>query len=170
MKAILQQMRRIPRWLKITSGIVLFGLIFWHFLYGSSCGYIPVKSSIEEMNRIFYGWQVLREDTIPELSKNGEVSSEAIMIMQKWRTLAYELPVPGCLDGAHSNLIDAIESDYQTFHLAKDRITIEKKMEFLSANAPLFVRYTQNVDLIEACAPTCNVEKGFADLFDAFDK
>ncbi len=169
MKAILQQVRRIPPSLKITSGIVLSGLILWYFLYGP-CGSVPVKSSIQEMNRIFNGWQELRDRTIPEFSKNGEVSSETITIMQKWRQLAYELPVPGCLDGTRSNLIDAIESDYLTFQLAKDRISIEKKMEFLSSNAFLFVRYKQNVELIEACAPICNVGKDFMDLFEAFHK
>jgi hypothetical protein len=136
-------------------------LILWYFLYGP-CGSIPVKSSIKEMNRIFYGWQELRDRTIPKFSENGEVSSETMTIMQKWRQLAYELPVPGCLDGSRSNLIDAIESDYQTFQLAKDRIPTEKKMEFLSSNDPLFVRYKQNVDLMEACAPLCNVEKYFS--------
>jgi hypothetical protein len=155
MNNILQQVRRIPLSLKVISGIILFGLILWQFLYGS-CGTIPVKSSITEMNRIFNSWQILREETITELSENGEVSFETLTIMQKWKVLAYGLPVPSCLADSRSNLIDAIESDYQTFHLAKDRISIEKKMEFLSSNAPLFVRYKQNVDLIAACAPLCN--------------
>jgi hypothetical protein len=141
------------------------GLILWYFLYGP-CGSVTVKSSIQEMNRIFSGWQELRDRTIPEFSENGEVSSETMTIMQKWRQLAYELPVPNCMDGLRSNLIDAIESDYQTFQLAKDRIPTEKKMEFLSSNATLFVRYEQNVDLIEACAPICNVDKDFSNLFE----
>ena len=169
MRAIFQQVRRISLSIRISTGIVLSGLILWHFLYGP-CGTVPVKSSIKEMNRIYYAWQVLREDTIPEFSKNGEVSYETITIMQKWRQLVYELPVPGCMDGPRSNLIDAIESDYLTFQLAKDRISIEKKMEFLSANAPRFVRYKENVDLIEACAPVCNLDKGFTDLFEVFRK
>jgi hypothetical protein len=158
MKSIIQQVRRIPPYLKITSGIALLGLIFWYFLYGP-CGTVPVKSSIKEMNRIFYGWQELRDRTIPEFSENGEVSAETLTIMQKWKELAYNLPVPSCLAAARSTLIDAIESDYQTFHLAKDRISIDQKLEFLSSNAPLFVRYKQNADLIEACAPICNVDK-----------
>lgn len=155
MKAILQQLRRIPLYLKIASGIILLGLILWNFLYGS-CGTIPVKSSVTEMNRIFSSWQILREETITELSENGEVSAETLTIMQKWKELAYGLPVPGCLADTRSNLIDAIESDYQTFHLAKDRISVDQKLEFLFSNAPLFIRYQQNVDLIEACAPICN--------------
>jgi len=163
MKALLQKVRRIPPWLRILSGVAITGLIFWNLLYGS-CGTIPVKSSIIEMNRIFNSWQILRDESITELSENGEVSAETLTIMQKWRGLAYELPVPSCLDGARSNLIDAIESDYQTFQLAKDRISIEKKLEFLSANTPLFVRYKQNVDSIEACAQICS------DLFEVFHK
>lgn len=111
------------------------------------------------MNRISNGWLELRERTMPELSKNGEVGSETLTIMQKWRQLAYELPVPSCLADSRSNLIDAIESDYQTFQLAKDRITTEKKLEFLASNAPLFVRYKQELELIEACAPLCYLNK-----------
>lgn len=158
MKSALLQIRRVPPSLKIVFGILLSAWILWYFLYGS-CGYFPVKSSIKEMNRIFNGWLVLREDTLPAFSKSGEVSAETMAIMQKWRGLAYELPVPSCLADSRSKLIDAIESDYQTFQLAKDRISIEKKMEFLSSNVPLFVRYQQDVDLIEACAPICNVGK-----------
>lgn len=155
MKSVLQQIRRVPLFLRILGGIVLLGLILWNFLYGS-CGTIPVKTSIKEMNRIFNSWQVLRDETITELSENGEVSAETLTIMQKWKELAYGLPAPSCLADARSNLIDAIESDYQTFHLAKDRISVDQKMEFLSSNAPLFVRYQQNVELIQACAPMCN--------------
>jgi hypothetical protein len=169
MKSALQQIRHSPLSLKIGAGILLSAWILWYFLYGS-CGFIPVKTSIEEMNRISNGWQVLRNLKISELSKNGEVSSETLTIMQTWRGLAYELPVPSCLAGSRSNLIDAIESDYQTFQLAKDRITTEKKLEFLASNAPIFVRYQQNVDFVEACVPTCSLEQGFADLFDAIQK
>jgi hypothetical protein len=169
MKAILQQVRRIAPSLMTATGIVLSGLILWYFLFGS-CGYVTVKSSIKEMNKILYAWQALRDTTIPELSKNGEVSYKTIIIMQGWRKLAYELKVPSCLDGARSNLIDAIESDYQTFELAKDRITIDRKMQYLSSNAAYFVRYRQHVDLIEACAPTCNLDKDLPDLFEVFQK
>lgn len=169
MKSILQQMHRIPRWLKITSGMAVCGLFLWYFLYGP-CGSIPVKSSIQEMNRIFNGWQELRERTISELSKDGEVRSETLTIMQKWKQLAYGLPVPSCLADSRSNLIDAIESDYQTFHLAKDRISVEKKLEFLSSNVPLFVRYKEQVDLIEACGPLCNINKEFQGLSETFRK
>jgi hypothetical protein len=158
MKSFLQQARHNAAALKIGAAILLFAWILCYFLYGS-CGSVPVKSSIQEMNRISNGWLELRERTIPEFSKNGEVSSETLTIMQKWRQLAYELPVPRCLGDVRSNLIDAIESDYQTFQLAKDRITIEKKLEFLDSNAPLFVRYKQDVELIEACAPLCYLNK-----------
>jgi hypothetical protein len=165
MKSILQKVHRFRSPLLIASGIVLSGLILWYFLYGS-CGYFPVKSSIKEMNEISNAWQVLRELTLPEFSKNGAVTYDTITTMQGWKQLAYNLQVPSCLAGSRSNLIDAIESDYQTFALAQDRISIEKKMEFLSSNAPLFIRYQQNVDLIEACAPSCNVDKDFANLFE----
>jgi len=87
MKSILQQVRRFRPSLKIASGIMLAGWILWYLLYGS-CGYVPVKSSIQEMNRILNGWLELRERTIPELSKNGEVPYETKIIMQKWRQLA----------------------------------------------------------------------------------
>lgn len=168
MKTALQQIRHSPLSLKIGAGLVLL-VFFWYSLYGS-CGAVPVKSSIAEMNKIFNGWQELRERTIPELSKDGEVSFEKLAIMQKWKTLAYQLSVPSCLDGTRSNLIDIIESDYQTFHLAKDRITTEQKIAFLSSNESLFVRYKQNVDLIEACAPLCNIDQGSPNVFDIFHK
>jgi hypothetical protein len=158
MKSVLQQIRPSPLSLKIGAGILLSAWILWYFLYGS-CGSVPVKSSIQEMNRISNGWLELRDRIIPEFSKSGEVNSETIIIMQKWRQLAYELPVPSCLADSRSNLIDAIESDYQTFQLAKDRITTEKKLEFLASNAPLFVRYKQGVELIESCAPLCYMDK-----------
>src|SRR5689334_22578218 len=83
MNAILQRVRHKPSPL-IASGILLAGLILWYFFYGP-CGTVPVKSSIQEMNRIFYGWQELRDRIIPEFSKNGEVSAETMTIMQKWR-------------------------------------------------------------------------------------
>ncbi|MBC7876833.1 MAG: hypothetical protein H7Y59_06635 [Anaerolineales bacterium] len=169
MKALLQQVSRIVPPLLITSGIALSGLILWYLLYGS-CGYVSVKSSIKDMNTILYGWQALRDTTIPEFSKNGAVTYETIAIMEEWRTLAYQLKVPSCLAGARSTLIDAIESDAQTFKLAKDRITIDKKLEYLSSNDALFVRYKEHVDLIESCAPTCNVDTDFHDLPEVLHK
>ncbi|MBC7876675.1 MAG: hypothetical protein H7Y59_05830 [Anaerolineales bacterium] len=151
--------------LMISAGIVLL----CHFLFGP-CGYVSVKSSIKNMNEIFYGWLELRDATIPVFSKNGAVTYETIKIMEEWRTLAYKLKVPGCLAGARSTLIDAIESDYQTFKLSQDRITVDKKLEYLSSNDALFVRYKQQVDLIEVCAPTCNVDTGFPDLLAVLHK
>lgn len=151
--------------LMISTGIVLL----CHFLFGP-CGYISVKSSIEDMNNIFDGWQELRHTTIPAFSKNGAVTYETIKIMDEWKMLAYQLKVPGCLDATRSTLIDAIESDYQTFKLTKDRITIDKKLEYLSSNDALFVRYKQNVDLIETCAPTCNMDTDFSDLLQVLHK
>ena len=141
----------------ISTGIVLL----CHLLFGSSCGYVKVKSSITDMNQVLDGWQELRHTTIPAFSLNGVVPFEMLAIMDNWKTIAYQLRVPSCLRDARSTLIDAIESDYQTFYLAKDRISIDKKLEFLSSNDALFVRYQKNVDLIETCAPTCNVDNLF---------
>jgi hypothetical protein len=169
MKTIHPEVSRTVSSRMIAGGVVLSGLILWYFLFGS-CGYARVKSSIKDMNKILYGWQALRDTTIPEFSKNGEVTYETIKIMDGWRRLAYELKVPGCLDGARSNLIDVIESDYQTFKLAKDRISIDRKLQYLSSNAALFVRYKQHVDLIEACAPTCNLDTDFPDLLEVLHK
>jgi len=164
MKALPNKVRRIVSSPISLTGIVLSGLVLWYFLYGP-CGYMRVKSSIRDMNEIFYDWQALRDVSIPEISKNGEVGFEIIATMQEWRMFAYALKVPACLDGARSSLIDAIESDYQTFHLARDRISIESKLQYLSSNAASFVNYEQQVDLIEACTPTCNLDTDFHDLF-----
>src|SRR5689334_22429723 len=95
MKAFLHKVRLFVSSPKILTGIVLTGLILWYFLYGS-CGYIRVGSSIRNMNEIFYDWQALRDVSIPEISKNGEVGFEIIATMQEWRTLAYQLKVPRC--------------------------------------------------------------------------
>ena len=138
--------------LMISTGIVLL----CHFLFGP-CGYVKVKSSITDMNTIFDSWQELRHTTIPAFSLTGEVAYETISFMNVLKTLAYQLTVPSCLRDARSTLIDAIESDYQTFQLAQDRISIDKKLEFLYSNDALFVRYQQNVALIETCVPTCNL-------------
>lgn len=161
--------RRSVSSLLIASGMVLSGLILWYFLFGS-CGYVTVKSSIKEMNKILYGWQALRDATIPEFSKNGAVTYETIAMMEEWRTLAYELKVPSCLAAARSTLIDAIESDTQTFKLAKDRISVDRKLAYLSSNAAFFIRYKQHIDLIETCAPTCNVDTDFRSLPEVLHK
>lgn len=137
----------------ISSGL----LLLCHFLFGSSCGYFKVNASIADMNFILDSWQEIRQTTIPAFALNGAVPFDTLAMMDEWKTVAYQLTVPGCLRSARSTLIDAIESDYQTFHLAQDRIPVEQKLEFLSLNESMFVRYTENVDLIEACAPTCNL-------------
>ena len=95
---------------------------------------------------------------MPGLSVDGTVSFETITMMEEWRTLAYTLQVPSCLDSTRSTLIDAIESDYQTFHLAQDRISIDQKLQYIASNDAIFDRYLQQVNLIEACAPICNVD------------
>ena len=141
---------------RIAIGIVLSGLILWYFLFGP-CGYVSVKASIKNMNTIFDAWQTLRYRSIPGLSVDGAVSFETITLMEEWRTLAYTLQVPGCLGSARSTLIDAIESDYQTFHLAQDRISIDQKLQYIASNDAIFDRYIQQINLIEACAPICNV-------------
>lgn len=165
-KVVPHKLRRV---VMIVIGIVLSGSILWYFLYGS-CGYVSVKSSIENMNTILDGWQELRHTTIPAFSLDGAVPYETIAIMEEWKRYAYELQVPSCLRSARSTLIDAIESDYQTFHLAKDRITIDKKLEFLSSNDALFVRYQQNVVSIEACAPRCSIDTDLHNLLEVLHK
>ena len=110
------------------------------------------------MNNIFDAWQTLRDRSIPGLSVDGTVSFETITMMEEWRTLAYTLQVPSCLGSTRSTLIDAIESDYQTFHLAQDRISIDQKLQYIASNDAIFDRYIQKVNLIEACAPICNVD------------
>ena len=167
MKVLLHKVRRFMPSPRIAVGIVLSGLILWYLLFGS-CGYVSVKASIKNMNTIFDEWQTLRERSMPGLSVDGVVSFENITNMDVWRTLAYTLQVPSCLSGARSTLIDAIESDYQTFHLAQDRISIDQKLQYIASNEAIFVRYKQNVDLIEACAPTCNVGIDFRNLLEAF--
>ena len=155
-KAFLHKVRRILSSPGTAIGIVLSGLILWYFLFGS-CGYVSVKASIKNMNTIFDAWQTLRDRSIPGLSVDGTVSFETITSMDEWRTLAYALQVPGCLGSTRSTLIDAIESDYQTFHLAQDRISIDQKLQYIASNNAIFDRYRQKVNLIEACAPLCNV-------------
>ena len=157
MKAFLHKVRRFMPSPKIAAGIVLSGSILWYFLFGS-CGYISVKESIKNMNTIFDAWQTLRDRSMPGLSVSGAVSFETITAMDEWRTLAYTLQVPSCLGSTRSTLIDAIESDYQTFHLAQDRISIDQKLQYIASNDVIFDRYLQKVDLIEACAPICNVD------------
>lgn len=152
LKVFRHKMNPIVASLIISIGVVLL----CHFLFGP-CGYVKVKSSITDMNTIFDSWQELRHTTIPAFSLTGEVAYETISFMNVLKTLAYQLTVPSCLRDARSTLIDAIESDYQTFHLAQDRISIDKKLEFLSSNDAIFIRYQQNVELIESCAPTCNL-------------
>lgn len=169
MKALPNKVRRIVSSPIFLTTTVLAGLIFWYFLYGP-CGYVRVQSSIGDMNEIFHDWQALRDVSIPEISKNGEVGFEIIATMEEWRALAYQLRVPGCLEGARSSLIDAIESDYQTFHLARDRISIDQKMQYLSSNTANFVKYEQQVDLIEACAPVCSLDADFPDLLEVFTR
>jgi hypothetical protein len=156
MKTFLHKVRRILPSPRIAIGIVLSGLILWYLLFGS-CGYVSVKASIKNMNTIFEAWQTLRARSIPGLSVEGIVSFETITMMEEWRTLAYTLQVPSCLGGTRSTLIDAIESDYQTFHLAQDRISIDQKLQYIASNEAIFDRYLQKVNLIEACAPLCNV-------------
>lgn len=165
-KALLHKVRRILPSPRIAVGIVLSVSILWYFLFGS-CGYISVKESIKNMNMIFDAWQTLRNTTIPGLSVDGLVSFENITSMDQWRMLAYTLQVPSCLKSVRSTLIDAIESDYQTFQLAQDRITIDEKLQYLESNNVIFDRYKQQVDLIETCAPTCNVDIDFRNLLEA---
>ena len=157
MNDLLQKARRFMPSPKIAIGIVLTGLILWYFLFGS-CGYVSVKASIKNMNNIFDAWQTLRARSLPGLSVDGTVSFETITMMEEWRTLAYTLQVPSCLGSTRSTLIDAIESDYQTFHLAQDRISIDQKLQYIASNDVIFDRYIQQVNLIEACAPLCNVD------------
>lgn len=162
MRAFHQKVNPIVASVMISIAIVLL----CHFLFGSSCGYVKVKSSITDMNIIFDNWQELRQSTIPAFSLNGAVPYETLAMMDDWRTLAYQLQVPSCLRDARSTLIDGIESDFQTFKLAQDRIPVDQKLEFLSSNESVFVRYQQNVELIETCAPTCNVDTGLHNLFE----
>jgi len=157
MKAFLHKVRPIMPSPGIAIGIVLTGLILWYFLFGS-CGYVSVKASIKNMNNIFDAWQTLRDRSIPGLSVDGTVSFETLIIMEEWRMLAYTLQVPSCLGSTRSTLIDAIESDYQTFHLAQDRISIDQKLQYIASNDAIFDRYIQKVNLIGACAPICNVD------------
>jgi len=150
-------MRRFVPSPKVATGIVISALILWYFLFGS-CGYISVKESVKNMNTIFDAWQTLRERSIPGLSVEGTVSFENLTMMDEWRMLAYTLQVPSCLGSTRSTLIDAIESDYQTFHLAQDRISIDQKLQYIASNDAIFDRYVQQVDLIQACAPICNMD------------
>lgn len=153
LKTSLHKANPIVTSVTISSGL----LLLCHFLFGSSCGYFKVNASIADMNFILDGWQELRHTTIPAFSLNGAVPFETLAIMNEWKTFAYQQTVPSCLRDARSTLIDAIESDYQTFKLAQDRIPVDEKLEFLSSNEVIFVRYVENVDLIQACAPTCNL-------------
>ena len=152
MKAFRHKVNPILLSWMISAGIILL----CHFLFGP-CGYVRVKSSITDMNNIFDAWQTLRNRSMPTLSVDGLVSIENMTNMETWRTLAYTLQVPSCLKSVRSTLIDAIESDYQTFHLAQDRISIDQKLQYLDSNKVIFDRYIKNVELIETCSPLCDL-------------
>ena len=121
------------------------------------------------MNTVSDGWQELCHATIPAFSLDGAVTYETIAVMNQWKTLAYQLKVPTCLTDARTTLVDAIELDYQTFQLAQNRIPIDQKLEYLTSNEAIFVRYQQEVDLIETCAPICNMGTNFTDFFEIFN-
>lgn len=148
---------RLKSLLLVTASLVLIlGLLggsYYYFYYlNGPCGKSRVKTSIASLQALLVRW--IDEDQTASQAERGELPGH-LTALQKLRSEAEVLDVPGCLDDPRAEMIRAMDASIQGYQLFINRASdAAMNDQFQKANT-LFVSFSEKTNQVLACAPYC---------------